>query len=302
MLEFQTKQNLGGANDSRAATKAGALEQNSRNDELKTAVTATGQTLTPNSTQVDTNTAQLAKAMWINGVSGGQMQDNGSANVVQLTPITGSTGLRVPSAADGGYDVMDGARVVFMPAYANTGNTTLNIGQTGATLIGAKKMLLEDGSEIPSGTLSADASIEVKYDSSADSSNGAWIVLPWSSQSGFARLDTLQTWTKPQSMFEYTIPYASSLAWDFSLYQTARVTLIGDATLANPSNIPAGVRGQYSLIVVQDGTGGWALSYGAAFLPAATGRELPAIATDPGATTLINFETDGTYVYAGGGA
>jgi len=118
----------------------------------------------------------------------------------------------------------------------------------------------------------------------------------------YARLDTLQLWTRPQSMAETSLTYAASVSWDFATAQTARLTLTGDATIANPLNIPASRRGQYSLLVVQDAVGGWTLSFGSAFLPGATGGTLPEIATDPNAVTLLVFETDGTFIYSGGGA
>lgn len=117
----------------------------------------------------------------------------------------------------------------------------------------------------------------------------------------YAKLNALQLWTRPQSMQETALTYAASVSWDFSVAQTARLTLTGDATLANPVNLPAARRGQYSLLVVQDGTGGWTLSYGSAFKPTATGGALPDIATTPNAVTLLVFECDGTNVYVGGG-
>jgi hypothetical protein len=118
----------------------------------------------------------------------------------------------------------------------------------------------------------------------------------------YARLDILQSWTKPQLMTPGVLTYAASIAWDFSLYAAAEMTLTGDATLANPTNIQASKRGQYSLLVKQDGTGGWNLAFGSAYVPTATGGNLPSIATEPNAITLLVFETDGTLVYCGGGS
>jgi hypothetical protein len=176
MFDFQDKQNVGGVNDSRTPTKAGAREQNSRNQELKNAVESTGQTLTPISTQTDANVEQLAKAMFVYGCGSSRMQDNGTVNAIQLTPFTGGNGLRVPKASDGGYNILNGASVSFVPANENTGNVTINIGQTTSDFIGPKKLLTESGSEIPAGTIQTDGTYEAYYNSTADSGSGAWLL------------------------------------------------------------------------------------------------------------------------------
>ena len=60
--------------------------------------------------------------------------------------------------------------VYLLTAGANTGNVTFN-----PNALGAKKVLLEDGSEVPAGGMPGRA--HLKYDSSADSGTGAWMLL-----------------------------------------------------------------------------------------------------------------------------
>ncbi|MEQ8823853.1 MAG: hypothetical protein RIC14_05720 [Filomicrobium sp.] len=62
--------------------------------------------------------------------------------------------------------------------------TTINVSNTGATTanvfgIGSKKVLRVDGSELSSGDLLANTPTVWVYDATADSSAGAWLVMPW---------------------------------------------------------------------------------------------------------------------------
>jgi hypothetical protein len=72
---------------------------------------------------------------------------------------------------------------------------------------------------------------------------------------------------------------------DFGANQNFTVTLGGNRTLANPTNIVAGQTG--SIFVVQDATGGRTLSFGAYFkFPAATA---PTLSTGANAVDRIDY-------------
>ena len=67
-------------------------------------------------------------------------------------------------------------RIYFVPSANNTGNTTINIGQTVGTLLGSKKALTLAGGQLPSGALLASRLAAFTYDASADGGTGAWIL------------------------------------------------------------------------------------------------------------------------------
>ena len=149
-----------------ATGQVNADEFNAISLEDQNAVVRSGQTLS------GANLEQIAEAMAINAMSATTFVDGGTANTIELTPITGSSGIKIPTT----YTLLNGARVFFFAGNANTGNVTLNIGQTAGTLLGSKKLLQKDGSEIPSGAITAGLQIQAYYDPSADGAVGAWII------------------------------------------------------------------------------------------------------------------------------
>jgi len=146
-------------------------EFNDRNVELEGAVTDSSQAL------ASADAGQLSKAMFANGVAAESMQDNGSANLIQLTPITGASGLRVATPATPDYTLLDGAIFSFAAAATNTGNVTANVGQTVGTFIGAQPLFLEDGStEVPAAFIIAGRYYDIRYDAALDA-DGAFVLL-----------------------------------------------------------------------------------------------------------------------------
>lgn len=178
MRNYVSKSNQGGLPDSLTATKLGAGETNSFLNELENSVTYSGQTLAPSDGTGEVAT-QLAQSLFLHGVKSSGFQDSGSANTYEITPISGSSGVRIPSS----YANMDGATVWFIPANASTTDSTLNVGQTSGTLLGAKKLLNNDGSAITT-EITTDGPFEVRYDSSADGGSGAWLLQPWAGNVG----------------------------------------------------------------------------------------------------------------------
>jgi hypothetical protein len=74
-----------------------------------------------------------------------------------------------------------------------------------------------------------------------------------------------------------TLTDGATITPDFGANQNFTVTLGGNRTLANPSNIVAGQTG--SIFIVQDGTGGRTLSFGSYFkFPAGTAPTLSSAA------------------------
>jgi len=87
-----------------------------------------------------------------------------------------------------------------------------------------------------------------------------------------------------------TLTDGASIAWDLNTQQAAKVTLGGNRTLANPTNMKAGA--SYTLIVVQDGTGSRTLAYGANYKwPSGSA---PVLSTAANAIDILTFVSDGT--------
>lgn len=160
------------------ATPSGRLaaaEHNDVNADVVDNVTRSGQLVnasdTSQTSEATTIAALRAPAFSVDGSS--------TANTLILVPISGTAGHKIPSSlGPGGTDVynrLDGSTINFKPALANTGNVTINIGQTSGTLIGSKKLLDFNGNELPAGTLQAGFRIECQYDSTADTGTGAWL-------------------------------------------------------------------------------------------------------------------------------
>lgn len=87
-----------------------------------------------------------------------------------------------------------------------------------------------------------------------------------------------------------TLSDAASIAWDVQANPVASVTLGGNRTLANPTNVAAG--GVYHLIVKQDATGGRTLDFGADY--AFSGGTAPTISAAANAVDWLSFVYDGT--------
>lgn len=90
-----------------------------------------------------------------------------------------------------------------------------------------------------------------------------------------------------------TLTDAATIAWDSGKGNNATVTLGGNRTLGNPTNLYAGVAN--SIIVKQDATGGRTLAYGSNYRWA--GGTPPVVSAGSNAITVLTFITDGTLMY-----
>lgn len=172
MKNIPTKSAYDGVTSPAPSTEIHAADEyEDRSVELQGAVTDAGQSLSA------ADAGQLSKAMFANGVAAQSMQVSGGVNTLELTPITGANGLRLATPAAPDYTLLDGAIFSFAANNTNTGNMTVNVGQTGGTLIGAQPLFLQDGStEIPAGDVIAGRFYNVRYDSTLDV-DGAFVLL-----------------------------------------------------------------------------------------------------------------------------
>ena len=101
---------------------------------------------------------------------------------------------------------------------------------------------------------------------------------------GVALLDQANVFTKAQTVTPVALTDAASIATDASLSNTFTVTLGGNRTLANPTNLTNGAI--YTWRVRQDGTGSRTLAYGSKFKW--PGGAAPVLTTTASATDFIS--------------
>lgn len=107
---------------------------------------------------------------------------------------------------------------------------------------------------------------------------------------GVAVLGWAQEYTASHNFKSVSLTDAATINWDLSSAQVAKVTLAGNRTLANPTNMRDG--GVYILLVTQDGTGSRTLGYGSAYkFP---GNANPVLTTTANRTDVLTFISDGT--------
>ena len=105
--------------------------------------------------------------------------------------------------------------------------------------------------------------------------------------------DVAQEYTKTQNFNATTLTDAASIAWDLESNQVCSVTLAGNRTLANPTNMKDGAT--YILIVKQDATGSRTLAYGTAYK--FEGGTAPTLSTGTNAVDILTFVCDGTSMF-----
>lgn len=96
----------------------------------------------------------------------------------------------------------------------------------------------------------------------------------------------VNNYTRQQYFVTATLTDAANIAWNLNTQQVAEVTLGGNRTLDNPTNMQAG--GFYSVDVIQDGTGGRTLAYGTAYKW--PNDVAPVVDPTAGARTTLNFK------------
>lgn len=114
-----------------------------------------------------------------------------------------------------------------------------------------------------------------------------------------AYLGTVQSFTAQQYFGEQPLTDGATINWNLNTQQTAGVTIAGNRTLANPTNMQAGAT--YRIRVTQDVTGGRTLSYGTAYKWLNNGGNPPTLSTTGGVSDFIDFECDGTFLYGSAG-
>jgi hypothetical protein len=113
----------------------------------------------------------------------------------------------------------------------------------------------------------------------------------------YAREAVANTWTAAQAVASVTLTDGANIATNAALGNVFTVTLGGDRTLDNPTNMVSG--GTYVWIATQDGTGGRSLAFGAAFKWDSGGAPTTSMdALTANDKTVITAVYDGTHLLA----
>jgi len=107
-------------------------------------------------------------------------------------------------------------------------------------------------------------------------------ILSWATYAG---LDTAQTWTKGQRGEITALTDGATITPDFADSNNFSVTLGGNRTLANPTNLVAGQSG--CIWITQDGTGSRTLAYGSYW--DFTGGTAPTLTTTASAVDCLVY-------------
>ena len=108
-----------------------------------------------------------------------------------------------------------------------------------------------------------------------------------------AVLGTAQEYTQTHNFNATALTDATNISWDLAQNQVCSVTLAGSRTLSNPTNKVDGA--VYILVVKQNGTGGYTLSYGSDYkFPGGTA---PVVTSGANKVSVLTFVSDGTYLY-----
>ena len=268
--------------------------------EDSTSSTSTTKAATPNSVKsaYDLANAALPKAGGtmtgsITFAAGQPTATTSTANIVQLTDSTSSTSTTTaatPNAVKTAYDLANAA----LPKAGGTvtGDVTLEnqsdlrFGE--ATGHGGNWVALQAPATIASNVTwtlpDADGTA-----SQVLSTNGTG-TLSWTTPASGAGLDTAQTWTKGQRGEITALTDGATITPDFNDSNNFSVTLGGNRTLANPSNLTAGQSG--CIWITQDGTGSRTLSYGSYW--DFTGGTAPQLTTTASARDCLVYSVQST--------
>jgi len=110
---------------------------------------------------------------------------------------------------------------------------------------------------------------------------------------GDASLGSAQEWTAQQNFNNTALTFDATQDWALSANQVATLTLTANTTFDAPTQMVDGAF--YSLIIIQDGTGGWTASWNAVFKWAA--GTAPTLTTTAAAKDIFVWRSDGSNMY-----
>lgn len=177
---------------------------------------------------------------------------------------------------DCGDGIRDGTYTMTAPKITGgtiTGVTFSSIVVTGGSITGITDLAVADG-----GTGASTLTGIIK-------GSGTSALTTATAGTDYAGIDTAQTFTKGQRGEITALTDGSTITPDMADSNNFTVTLGGNRTLANPSNLTAGQSG--SIFIVQDATGSRTLAYGNQY--DFIGGTAPTLSTSPNAVDRIDY-------------
>jgi len=110
---------------------------------------------------------------------------------------------------------------------------------------------------------------------------------------GDASIGTANEWTAQQNFNNTVLTFDATQDWALTANQVATLTLTANTTFDAPTQMVDG--SFYSLIIIQDGTGGWTASWNSVFKWAAA--TAPTLTTTASAKDIFVWRSDGTNMY-----
>jgi hypothetical protein len=177
---------------------------------------------------------------------------------------------------DVGDGIRDGTYTMTAPKITGgsiTGVTFTSIVVTGGSITGITDLAVADG-----GTGASTLTGIIK-------GSGTSALTTATAGTDYAGIDTAQTFTKGQRGEITTLTDGATVTPDMADSNNFTLTLGGNRTLANPSNLTAGQSG--SIFLVQDGTGSRTLAYGSEY--DFIGGTAPTLSTAANAVDRIDY-------------
>ena len=262
-----------------------------------------------NSTATLTDAGTLT-ATAFSGPLTGNVTGNASGTAATVTGATqssitalGTIASLVATTADingGTFDgIVGGTTPAAITGTTITGNTSVTTAQVDITAQGDLRLQDTTGGEyVGFQAAGATTTYTITMPATAAASDGQALttttagVGSWSTV-GDASLGSAQEWTAQQNFNNTILTFDATQDWALAANQVATLTLTANTTFDAPTQMVNGAF--YSLIIIQDGTGGWTASWNTVFKWAAA--TAPTLTTTASAKDIFVWRSDGTNMY-----
>lgn len=246
--------------DSASATSSAAAAASSASAASTSATTATTQAATA-ATQASaaatsaTNAAASATAATTNGAAQVALATTQAGNAAtSATAASGSASAAATSATNAAASATAAATSAATVGFTATSTTTFQnktIDNTNAITVKDANFTIQDD---------GDTTKILKIQASGISTGTTRTLTPQDADTTIAGININQSFTKAQRGLVSALTDGATITPDFSAANNYSLTLGGNRTLANPTNITAGQSG--TIVISQDGTGSRTLAYG----------------------------------------
>jgi len=179
---------------------------------------------------------------------------------------------------EAGFTSITGTTVTGTTANFDYGNFTSNV--TGVTLIGTTTV---SGATVTGGIIGVGTN--VTFSDGSTQTTAATVTANAATTTG------IQTFTAAQRGEVDVVAYATGIALDFSSGNNFQITLTGNTTLQNPSNIASGQAG--AIYIIQNSSGN-TMAFGSYWNYPGGSGSVPSLTSTSGATDLLVYYTTST--------